>query len=271
MRYVDIDMLNPPEDFADRAKEAKNAVAAGAEIDDYSAVWRDAKPALEQECGKKCWYCESIATRSDNAVDHFRPKGRVNEAPDHGGYRWLAFEWKNFRYACTFCNSRRRDHATGGAGGKADRFPLLEEDTRVYAEPGDCGLEKIALLDPCDPDDFRLLGCRWEDGKSCPAINDEEVEHRVKVTVDIFHLNYTNLRNDRRRVCAEFQAALDRVKAIYARGDLTNPEVIASFKSAIKEAKRFLDRRSPFSGELHYVLRAFRSAEHPWMDQLPEF
>jgi len=33
----------------------------------------------------------------------------------------------NFRYACIFCNGRRIDVQHGTAGGKADRFPLVNE------------------------------------------------------------------------------------------------------------------------------------------------
>lgn len=60
------------------------------------AVWRDLKDGLANLLHDKCWYCETAVDRSDNAVDHFRPKGRVSDAanPHAGlplvyGQRWL--------------------------------------------------------------------------------------------------------------------------------------------------------------------------------------
>ena len=129
MRYIDKDELALPEGWLARAAAASAAVDAGADPNDHADVWRELKDALAALFpNKKCWYCESPVDRADNAVDHFRPKGRVSDAVNpHTGYRWLAFDRSNFRYACTFCNSRRKDVVNGTAGGKADRFPLLDE------------------------------------------------------------------------------------------------------------------------------------------------
>src|SRR5207249_9483579 len=113
-----------PPGWDERARQALLEVSAipNAErhtaINDRRDIWTALKPGLEKLAAKKCWYCESREVRSDKHVDHFRPKNRVNEVgcEKHPGYWWLAFEWKNFRYSCTFCNSRRVDKATGSAG-----------------------------------------------------------------------------------------------------------------------------------------------------------
>lgn len=47
---------------------------------------------LSNRSHKKCWYCECVQSRSDMAVDHFRPKNRVEECKGHPGYYWLAFD-----------------------------------------------------------------------------------------------------------------------------------------------------------------------------------
>lgn len=57
-------------------------------INDRSALWSDLKTALREVSHRKCWYCESREDRSDNAVDHYRPKNRVAECMDHEGYWW---------------------------------------------------------------------------------------------------------------------------------------------------------------------------------------
>ena len=46
-------------------------------VDRKADVWRELKPLLASISADKCWYCESKDIRSDNAVDHFRPKGSV--------------------------------------------------------------------------------------------------------------------------------------------------------------------------------------------------
>ena len=191
MRYIDQFELALPEGWLEKAIAAGTIVDGGAKPDDHRTVWaelKDALAALFPE--KKCWYCESPVDRADNAVDHFRPKGRVADAAKpHAGYRWLAFDHNNFRYACTFCNSRRIDVVNGTAGGKADRFPLLDETKRLYA-PGSLNQERPKLLDPCELNDWELLGCRRENGKPCPTSQDPSDRHRAEESISIYHLDY---------------------------------------------------------------------------------
>src|SRR5690606_18184599 len=129
MRYVDLDELEMPTGWLDRAEDACAAIASGDDPEDWRHVWTEMKDRLAELLpDKKCWYCESPVDRDDNAVDHFRPKNRESDASQkHNGCRWLAFTHTNYRYACTFCNSRRKGVANATVGGKADRFPLLDE------------------------------------------------------------------------------------------------------------------------------------------------
>ena len=90
MRYVDRSKLVKPTGWNQRAQEATQAVANGEDPNDHGQVWRDLKNGLAGLLHDKCWYCESPVDRSDNAVDHFRPKNRVSDAASpHAGYRWL--------------------------------------------------------------------------------------------------------------------------------------------------------------------------------------
>ena len=185
MRYIDSTRLRLPDGWLERAAAAKIAVENGANPDDYARIWRELKDGLANLFNDKCWYCEVSVPRSDNAVDHFRPKGRVRDAEnEHRGYRWLAFEQSNFRYACTFCNSRRKDIEGDTAGGKADRFPLLDEARRVY-EPGAVTGERPILVDPCEVGDWRLLGCRKENGKPCATSDIPEQRQRADISIEI--------------------------------------------------------------------------------------
>lgn len=129
-------------------------------------VWRDFYDLLPDKLKRKCWYCEAEEIRSDMPVDHFRPKNKVEEEQNHEGYWWLAFDWKNYRCACTYCNSRRIFVNT--EGGKACCFPLVDPTKRAFSSNDDINQEQPDLLDPFDPDDWKLL---WfdNDGKPEPV------------------------------------------------------------------------------------------------------
>lgn len=173
----------------------------------HASVWQVLKSALSRVSFGKCWYCEASEIRSDNAVDHFRPKGRVAESDNHSGYWWLAFSLDNLRYSCTYCNSRRRDLESGTAGGKQDRFPLLDEAARV-TEPDDAiWREEPMLLDPCRQTDVMLL---WFDdaGETRPhpqlAADLESIPaRRVEASREIYHLDHAGIVARRRRIYHE--------------------------------------------------------------------
>ena len=168
MRYIDISKLRASitAEWAATAAALTGELSRAADKDERKNIlnrpasadaWRDLKVYLEQISSNKCWYCESRQIRSDNAVDHFRPKGRVFECDDHPGYWWLAFNWENYRFSCTFCNSRRTDVITDATGGKHDHFPLAREDQRVYSDKEDIRRELPMLLDPVNPADYGLI------------------------------------------------------------------------------------------------------------------
>ena len=99
----------------------------------------DVRAALEKLFYDKCAYCESkISGTHDWNVEHFRPKGRIAERPEeHPGYYWLTYDWYNLYPACQHCNQGRKDKPRWGdlryatTGGKADQFPIEDEQTRA--------------------------------------------------------------------------------------------------------------------------------------------
>lgn len=266
MRYIDLDELVLPEGWLAKATTAADAVMAGADPNDFGDVWRELKDelaALFPE--KKCWYCESQVDRSDNAVDHFRPKGRVSDATNvHTGYRWLAFDRRNYRYACTYCNSRRKDVVNKSAGGKADRFPLIDEIGRLYG-PGPLNQEKPALLDPCELEDWELLGCQQENGKPCAASPDPAERHRVAESISVYHLDYEP-------TCKQRHAAAIRLLADVAQAKLffEEPGLREHFTPVAKKIRRAIAFKAPYSGEMIFLLKGQRHADHPWIQKLLE-
>jgi hypothetical protein len=268
MRYIDIDEVVLPAGWMMRAAAAASKVAQGENPNDHGQVWRDLKDHLGKHFHDKCWYCETPITRSDNAVDHFRPKGSCSDAANpHSGYRWLAFEKSNFRYSCTFCNEYRKDVDCGG-GGKADRFPLLDEVGRLYG-PGPLHQEQPALLDPCDMGDWQLLGCRMEDGSPCPASDDAITESRVRTSIEVLHLDHEPTSKQRHSLAVKLLSEVAQAKRFFPRikGD---PAMRHEFLEVAKRIKRMIDRKSPFSGEMIFILKGERHTDHPWIQDLLE-
>jgi 5-methylcytosine-specific restriction endonuclease McrA len=109
MRWVDIDQLDLPDGWQQRSDQAlselrnevnnaeleaqrtgenvqaarKKAISNGLDKSTRKKIWRDLAPDLAKLQEGKCWYSESKNSGSDKDVDHFRPKNRVDEDPDH--------------------------------------------------------------------------------------------------------------------------------------------------------------------------------------------
>jgi 5-methylcytosine-specific restriction endonuclease McrA len=269
MRYVDRTKLIKPTGWNLRAQAASICVSNGESPKDYDAIWRELKDGLANLLHDKCWYCETPVERSDNAVDHFRPKNRVSDAAmPHPGYRWLAFDETNYRYACTYCNSRRKDVEGGTAGGKADRFPLINEPQRVYVA-GSVALEQPSLLDPCEISDWRLLGCHQENGQPCATGTDLIAKQRAELSIEIYHLHHEPTCKRRHAVAVQLMSDVDEAKRLF---DLATQEPgrATDFKAAAARLRRAIDRDSPYSGDMHFLLRGQRSDAHLWIQELLE-
>jgi uncharacterized protein (TIGR02646 family) len=242
-------------DGEDRAK----AIAGSAEI------WTSLKDRLADLSHKKCWYCESMQIRSDMAVDHFRPKGRVCECPEHEGYWWLAFDWKNLRLSCTFCNSRRKDRSTGTTGGKGDHFPLVNEGRRARTLEDDIGREEPELLDPTRHDDPGML---WfdPDGQAVPRYGQERLlaRQRAERSIDLYNLNHVD-------ICEQRLALSNKIKSLVDAGDRYldewlegEPTARDAFGRAVAELRACAHARSEYSATARAALLGFR--DRTWVE-----
>ena len=174
-------------------------------------IWRDYYELLPDNLKKKCWYCEAEEVRSDMPVDHFRPKGKVESDRDHDGYWWLAFNWENYRCACTFCNSRRNFEET--EGGKSCKFPLVDPNTRAYLQTDEILEEMPDLLDPFNPDDFKLL---WFDSDGLPEASPkcgEDERNKVKNSIDIFHLHEQRISRKRNKIRIDIKRQVEMLES----------------------------------------------------------
>jgi hypothetical protein len=116
------------------------------------SVWRPYLCKFYEAQYGKCAFCEvHFPSGYVTDIEHYRPKACVdNGNGKKSGYWWLAYEWKNYLYACAWCN---RKH-------KKNQFPVQRcRATR----PGKETDEKPLLLNPYDTDpalhlDFDSLG-----------------------------------------------------------------------------------------------------------------
>lgn len=83
------------------------------------------RETLEKIQKNKCCYCETKSTRSNNDVEHFRPKAAYSSdfkgKSKYPGYFWLAYDWDNLFLACQVCNQIFKN----------DFFPIEDETTRA--------------------------------------------------------------------------------------------------------------------------------------------
>ena len=159
--------IRPPGDWEERACEATTtALSEGEGHHANAAVYsHDAvREALADLFHGKCAYCGIDVSGATWDVEHFRPKGRVRERPDHPGYYWLAYKWSNLYPACVYCNQHRLDKPTRSdptpavAAGKHDQFPLGDESTRAMKPGDDLSTEDRLLIDPCEDNPEEYLG-----------------------------------------------------------------------------------------------------------------
>ena len=122
-----------------------------------SAVYghNSVKSALLQAQFGKCCYCESrFGATSYGAVEHFRPKGAVQQEPDQGreypGYYWLAYAWDNLLVSCEKCNTTH----------KRNLFPLGDDSARARSHHDDLNAECPLFVDPATEDPRRHIRFR---------------------------------------------------------------------------------------------------------------
>ena len=129
----------------------------------------------------------------------------------HPGYYWLAYDYLNLLPACSACNRRAGDAASGVNTGKSDIFPTL--DDHWAACPEEVPEELPALLNPWLDDPAEHL-CFDPDTGLVEGATD-----RGRVTVDLLGLNRDGLPEARKNACRDFRKALrDSVGDVVDRG-----------------------------------------------------
>jgi len=244
----------------------------------HSSVWANprVKKELERISNKKCWYCESYDKRSDRHVDHFRPKSSVSEDDSHEGYYWLAFHYKNYRLACTYCNCLRSDRASSEVKGKGDSFPLRNPANRV-ANHGSSYTqllrqENAILIDPCSHSDVALLAYR-EDGRVVERFDKDDKTRqigydRANRSIDIYHLNEVEIKEAR-------LALYDKIIELVERGDKhfehayqNDASADEAFEDVVNDILDIMGSEAEYSAFAKAMITSLRNRERPWLDSL---
>jgi uncharacterized protein (TIGR02646 family) len=262
-----------PPPWKEKATAALAEVRASPTVDDrrkaldkHSGLWGEAevKKLLASASHGKCWYCESREVRSDAPVDHFRPKSRVDGCSEHEGYWWLAFDFQNYRYCCTYCNSTRVDHSNGIRGSKQTHFPLLNPEERVFEE-GSVDRERPTLLDPTRAVDTLLLYFR-EDGVPEPRYPDEKGV-RAQRSIEIYHLNHTGLVEARLETLNRARVLI-RLGQEYYDSWLRDGSDELAFETVISSLKKLCAEDAEYSAAVIDLIKGFRDDKHEWIDRV---
>lgn len=149
---------------------------------------------LEESYLGKCAYCEEY-TNPD--VEHYRPKGRVEEDKQHSGYYWLAYEWSNLLPACELCNRKGAKHDKFQVQGIRVTQPTLNANgepnlTTFLANSPTLLAERPDLLHPelDEPKEYFAFAVHKKYKGIClEALEEEEKERRAKYTIEVCKLN----------------------------------------------------------------------------------
>ena len=189
-------------------------------------VWKTFSNNVKNISHEKCWYCDTKQDRSDMPIDHFRPKANVTEDKKHNGYWWLAFEWQNLRYSCTYCNRVTEEGKT--KGGKSDHFPLLTSKKRAFFITDNIGIETPLILDPLVLKDTILIAYN-DNGRVMfsAACNSNNKRKKVKTTIKILHLNSSRLVKARKSISIMVKKLVEELEEHYNNDDLEKFETTA--------------------------------------------
>ncbi|MCC6536843.1 MAG: hypothetical protein IT162_04790 [Bryobacterales bacterium] len=179
-------------EWAKWQKRARTATGKAKDKAFTGAVWQDLKDPLLRYFHGNCAYCEvNITGGFWGDVEHYRPKKKVEEAPAHGGYYWLAYTAENLMPSCQLCNQGK---------GKLNHFPLADESKRAR-RPADMAKEDPLLLNPYFDDPFEHLEFQpdgYVKGKTAKGTT----------SIKVYNLNREGLVDQRRKVIQDTEFGL---------------------------------------------------------------
>jgi hypothetical protein len=247
---------------------------------------------LERLFHEKCAYCESTYRAVGPLdVEHFRPKGKVKEAPKHPGYWWLAAAWSNLLPSCRDCNQlrsqlafdpgmtleefdRARRKEADETSGKANSFPVRNANW-ILDEKGDLTAEDPLLINPTmrKPEehlewvfDWDRTVYLWQADRVAAAIRPRLVngvdDPYGKASIAVYGLNRAGLVRERmaridemRLVCKPVVKTILRLRDVQTAQEVTwLQEDLAEYKASLLQLAR---PEKPYAGMASAFLAEF--------------
>ncbi|MEK1888215.1 MAG: AAA family ATPase [Phyllobacterium sp.] len=155
-------------------------------IVEWRALRREVEAPLRELFHNKCAFCETRLEFGPVEIDRFRPPVGATNMDGRGSldhYGWLALEWNNLYPICGACNRAKKS-----------LFPVRGERAAILTPIDQINSAEIALLlDPAN--DQPETHFEFAADGSIKAITE-----RGEVTIKVFNLNRTPLRDDRREI-----------------------------------------------------------------------
>lgn len=256
MRWIDLTKLNVSTEWKSKATATQTTIDLDPTLNSskYPNIWSELKEELKTLSHGKCWYCEARENRSDNAVDHFRPKSK---------YKWLTYDPSNFRFACTFCNSIRTDHSTGNTGGKGDHFPLLDPTTEAKNHAG-LRSEKYMLLDPCDPISPSIMTFDDEGVPKPSILATDNDKKRLEESIKYYHLDHSELIEMRKQLGLQINEWIHEANDYFQT--INEPSSKIAFTNKLKDLCRLIKPESQLSTFARCIIQGHK--DKVWIDCL---
>ena len=254
MIHIDRDGFTPGEAWIQKAYRLTEQLLAATSteeihsiIDANAHVWRELKqPLLELEKYRgKCWYSESKNDYAYMHVDHFRPKKAAIgiDKIDHGGYWWLAFDWRNYRICGPVGNVNKRDKFAvyrNNANSPEDNI----EDELIY------------FLDPTEEQD--VLKITFNSNGEIMAIHNSGFHlKQARYTIDCLKLNSKQLKETRKEIWIKCDTLI-RETQVLTQEDNQNPSPFkrGQIKEKIKTIKELVISTAEFSAAAKACLKS---------------
>jgi len=145
---------------------------------------------------------------------------------------------------------------------------------RAYGEADDYELEDVELLDPADPEDWKLLTFR-SDGHPTPATLEGTREHaRAARSIDVYHLHCKELVDERRPLAGLIQRLVQELERLRPAID-SDIRSRGFYKRQLMELLRLMQKGSEYSSAAIayaraevYTLVAGHQVKRQWLEEV---
>lgn len=166
-------------------------------------------------------------------VEHYRPKGEVEDDPAHTGYWWLAMRWDNLLPSCIDCNRRRRQVTASlgmtldeleaefhegqtKASGKKDAFPT-RNGVWARTEADTISGEQPLLIDPTrtSPEEHIAWPVDAEISVAVPIVDaGGHASAEGVASIHVYGLNRMGLAQERTKLLLELRQREARINQL---------------------------------------------------------